>query len=121
MTEKEIEMEILDWLNRNGIFAFKIDNGGVYDVERKAFRSKNRFSPKGVSDILAILPGGRLLALEVKTETGRASVPQMAFIEKIKKSGGVAAIVRSLNDVKEVVNGYWDSVGQDRPSERRIK
>lgn len=57
--------------------------------------------PRGVSDILGILPDGRFLAIEVKTRTGRVSEYQASFLYEITKNGGVAFVARSVEDVIE--------------------
>lgn len=52
------------------------------------------FMPAGIPDLLACI-GGIFLALEVKTDTGRPSEIQLAIIKKIKRAGGIAAVVSS--------------------------
>lgn len=42
-------------------------------------------------------------ALEVKTNTGRASGEQLNFIEQVKAAGGIAAIARNENDAIEAL------------------
>ena len=54
--------------------------------------------PKGVSDILGIWQG-RLLAIEVKTRTGKVSQYQQDFIDTINREGGIAFVARSVDDV----------------------
>lgn len=105
--EKSIENSILHWLNMSGIFAWKNQSVGIFDPVKKIYRkSNNPFHIKGVSDVLGILPDGKLLAIEVKSKTGKASPEQLEFIEKIKKSGGVAFVARSLDEVIETVRVY---------------
>ena len=105
--EQNIENEILLWLNMSGIFAWKVKTVGVFDPVKKIYRrSNNRYHIKGVSDVLGILPDGKLLAIEVKSKAGRASPEQIQFIDKIKASGGVALIARSLEEVIETVRPY---------------
>lgn len=41
-------------------------------------------------------------ALEIKTETGKISKEQKNFIELIHKFGGIASIIRSVDDLKKV-------------------
>jgi hypothetical protein len=103
--EKAIENHILRWLNITGIFAWKNQSIGIFDPVKKIYRrSNNPFHIKGVSDILGILADGRLLAIEVKSKTGKPSVEQIEFIKKINNSGGKAFIARSLEDVQEELN-----------------
>lgn len=102
--EKSIENGILRWLNLSGIFAWKNQSVGIFDPVKKIYRrSNNPFHIKGVSDVLGILPDGRLLAIEVKSATGRASPEQIAFIDKINTAGGLAFVARSLDEVQEKI------------------
>jgi hypothetical protein len=61
-----------------------------------------RFGFKGMSDVLGMTTdhyGGRLLAIEVKRPTGRATADQVAFLETVRRNGGIAFIARSVDDV----------------------
>ena len=49
----------------------------------------------GSSDLIGIAPGGRFLAVEIKTPTGKATPEQMRFIEAVRARGGVSGIARS--------------------------
>lgn len=64
-----------------------------------------RFGWPGCPDILGQLPGGRLLALEVKRPSGRVRPEQAAFLAKARDGGAVAAVVRSVDDVHRLVRG----------------
>jgi Holliday junction resolvase len=54
-------------------------------------------SEAGTPDIIGCL-GGRFFALEVKDEKGRVSKIQEARLRKIRRAGGVGAVVRSRQD-----------------------
>lgn len=51
---------------------------------------------------------GRKLAIftaqEVKTEAGRVTAEQTAFLSCVKKAGGIAGVVRSVDDALELVD-----------------
>lgn len=53
----------------------------------------------GVSDILGVLKGGRIIAVEVKTGKGALTAKQRAFLENVQERGGLAICARSLEDV----------------------
>ncbi len=59
----------------------------------------------GMSDILVMLPGGRLAALEVKSKAGRATATQSAFLAAVATGGGIGAVVRSWEDAKTALFG----------------
>jgi len=44
-----------------------------------------------------------ITALEVKTEKGRPTPDQLRFIEAVRRAGGIAEIVRSEEQAKDVV------------------
>jgi hypothetical protein len=77
---------------------------GTFDGEK--YRKLVGFSIRGVSDIIGVLNDGRILCIEVKSEKGKVSAHQNAFIKKINKAGGVALIARSVDDV-----GFLCSIG----------
>lgn len=115
MTEKEVENLILEYLWSKGIYAWKNQSTGVYDPTKKVFRkSKSKFQINGVSDILGILDGGRLLAIEVKKPVKNSRTPerlyniasddQKKFIDCINSSGGLAFVADRLDFVIEVLN-----------------
>jgi hypothetical protein len=45
-------------------------------------------------------------ALEVKTDKGRPTKEQLAFIEAVKRAGGIAEIVRSEDDAENTVDVF---------------
>jgi hypothetical protein len=52
----------------------------------------------GSSDVIGVSPDGRFLAVEVKTDKGKATPEQIRFIEAVKRKGGIAGIARSPAD-----------------------
>lgn len=57
----------------------------------------------GGADIIGIEPGGRFLAVEVKSATGRARPEQIKFMDAVIKAGGIAGIARSVDDALELI------------------
>lgn len=120
MTEKEIEKQILGWLNlQAGVFAFKVNTVGVFDPTQKVYRKTSKYVVKGTSDILAIAHG-RFLAIEVKTpKTIRSffsskkerEVNQRRFLDEINQKGGVGMVTCSLDTVMKVLNIIKDNSG----------
>ena len=72
-------------------FAWK-EHGGMYGTA-------------GIPDFICCI-GGRFFSFEVKNEKGSVTKLQEATIDKIKAAGGTAAVVRSVEDVKQVVGRY---------------
>lgn len=57
-----------------------------------------RLGPPGVSDVIGILKGGRMLCVEVKSPTGKVLAHQQAFIDDMTRAGALAFIARSVED-----------------------
>lgn len=98
--EKDIQNQILAYLKIKGIFCWNAKTQGTFDPRRGTFRKLSNLK-KGVSDILGILPSGRLLAIEVKRPGGRVSPEQKDFIKNINDNNGLAFVAYSLEDVIE--------------------
>lgn len=93
--EKAIQNEILSFMRSCGIYCWQVYNGAVYDSKLKIYRKcRSPYYVHGVSDILGIL-NGRLIAIEVKSEKGRATDEQRQFIRKVQDAGGIAFVARS--------------------------
>ena len=90
MKENDIVRAILKYLKTvSGCFAWK-EHGGMYGTA-------------GIPDIIACVNGG-FYAFEVKTPVGKTTALQDATIRKIRKCGGQAFVVRSVDEVKEILN-----------------
>lgn len=89
--ENKVKNAIKAWFKREGIFYWSAAAGP--------------FSAHGVSDILA-LHEGVLYALEVKApgKRGNATPHQLRFIAAVTASGGIGAVVDTLDAVKELFN-----------------
>lgn len=87
-TVKKRIVAFLKVVRPNGFF-FKIPAGPL--------------SLMGVSDIIGCY-SGRFYAFEIKSSTGRPTKRQKFFLKCIRRAGGVAAVVRSVADVKEILN-----------------
>ena len=104
LTEKMIENQILSWLKVKGIWATKIKTVGTYDQKLGRFRTPSPWYRRGVADILCCY-NGRFIGLEVKTPIGRLSMHQKEFLRDIQAAGGVAAVVRCVEDVEIIFRG----------------
>jgi Holliday junction resolvase len=89
MKEADIVKAIMRYLKTLPIcFCWK-EHGGMYGTA-------------GVPDIIACIDG-KFYGFEVKTEKGQPTELQKATIRKIIKAGGVAVVVRSVDEVKAVL------------------
>jgi len=91
MKEADIVKAIMKYLKTvPGCFCWK-EHGGMYGTA-------------GIPDIIACI-NGRFFGFEVKTEDGKPTKLQEATIRKILAAGGTALVVRSVNEVRTVING----------------
>lgn len=87
MSESKIQNKIIKYLNGIGAYSIKTI-------------STNR---SGCPDIICCL-NGLFIGLEVKTDKGVVSELQKHHLEEIKKSGGISGVVRSVEDVKRLLD-----------------
>lgn len=108
MKETQIQSQIIDYLqlleNQGKIFLHRVNNMGVYDPKRKAYRVFPKGAKKGFPDIIC-LKDGLLIGLEVKTGKGEQSVNQIEIEKEFKKHGAAYYVVRSLEEVIEIIGG----------------
>ncbi len=80
----------LEYLSMRGVYAWR-NNVGATKTEHGAFV---RFGKVGAADILGIAPGGKLLCVETKTETGQLSTAQEAFRDAVTAHGAIYVVAR---------------------------
>lgn len=94
-SEALIQRCILAELQRRGIFVWRANSGQA----RTATGGFMRFNVEGCADLIGVLPGGRFLAVEIKSPKGRQSEAQRMFQERVTRSGGLYVLARSVEDV----------------------
>lgn len=101
--EKSVQKDIVEFLTANGIYVWPTSS---YAKRKKAAaHTKN-----GISDILGILPDGKLLAIEVKRpyikgkqSQGELREAQIEFQKQINARNGLAITATSVFDVYEAL------------------
>ena len=89
MKEADIVRAILRYLKTvPGCFSWK-EHGGMYGTA-------------GIPDVICCF-GGQFYGFEVKTEVGKATELQKATIRKIRAAGGTALVVRSVDEVRAII------------------
>lgn len=105
--ETRIQASILTYLVYLGIFCWRNNSSGIYNQKTGSY-----YSPKGigrisgVSDILGILPDGRFIALEIKSEKGKETPEQKVFGHNISTNNGLYIVARSIEDVRKTLREY---------------
>lgn len=89
MKESDIVAAIKRYLKTvEGCFFWK-EHGGMYGTA-------------GIPDLILCYKG-QFIGLEVKTDDGKPTKLQEATIRKIKACGGIAVVVRSVAEVKAII------------------
>ena len=97
MLEKDIVAAIMRYLKTvPACFAWK-EHGGMYGTS-------------GLPDIICCYCG-RFVGLEVKTTDGKVTKLQEITLAKIQAAGGVSAVVRSVDEVKTIIEEIRRSSG----------
>jgi hypothetical protein len=94
----------LRYLQIRGIYHWRNSTGAV-QVRPGQFM---RFGKVGSSDILGVLPGGRLLCVECKAKGGKLSPEQKQFLADVQELGALALVVRGWWELDEALReaGY---------------
>jgi hypothetical protein len=89
MKEQALIDQIKAYLNHYPQLFYWKEHGGIYGTA-------------GIPDII-ICYKGRFIALECTSKNKKPTVLQQVIINKINKAGGVAVVVYSLDEVKELI------------------
>ena len=101
MAERDVVAKIKKYLTTVPDCFFWKEHGGMYGTA-------------GIPDIIACIRG-HFFGFEVKTDTGKPTELQKATIRKILKCGGTAAIVRSVDEVRALIEG---TLQRDKDTEK---
>lgn len=88
MLEKEVEKFLLREVKKIGGVSFKFISPGN----------------AGVPDRIVILPTGKVVFVELKTDKGKLTKLQEVQIKKISNLGADARVLRGIEGVKEFIN-----------------
>ncbi len=92
MPESVVLNSCLKYLEWRGAFVWRNNSGMLRDATGRPVQ----FGKVGSADILGIYQG-RLCAIETKTETGKLTDAQAAFLMEVQQRGGIVAVCRPSN------------------------
>lgn len=101
ISEKEIQNNIRVALSEAGCKVWR-NNAGFATYHNGEVVKYGVANPGG-SDLIGIAPGGYFVAIEVKTNKGKATEAQENFIRVIKEMGGRAGIAHNAQEALEIV------------------
>jgi hypothetical protein len=101
-TESQIQYAIRLALGADPRIVLWRNNVGVAQHAGRGGKQAVRYGLcEGSSDLIGILSGsGRFVALEVKTPKGRPTDQQCHFLALVRRKGGFACIVRSVDEAR---------------------
>ena len=85
-----------------GSKVIKNPNGSITIINPRPFETG---VPNGFSDLFGVLPGGKAIFIEVKTDRGKPSPAQVNFLRQVAGLGCPAGVARSFEDVLGIING----------------
>ncbi len=112
-----IQKSILVYLRGMGCLVAVTDAGAAY----KAGAFFGDAIPKGWPDITGLLPDGRFIGVECKSDSGRQSPAQIRMACEIRLRNGIYVLTRSVEDIdKGLKNGIavCREVGASRQNEQ---
>lgn len=97
----QLVRQIIDYLNYRGHFVQRTNSGAI----RINTPTNNRFiklSMAGTADITGCSKDGKFLAIECKIGKNKPTDLQNAYLEEIRKRGGIAIVAYNLDDVMDL-------------------
>lgn len=76
------------------------NNSGMLIVKEGSKARAVKMGLAGSADILACSPNGQFVAIECKADNkAKLTKKQVQFLEEVKKKGGMAVVIRSIDDL----------------------
>ena len=95
--ESDIQRAVLEYLGLLRWSVWRFNSGGARLGPDGRFV---RFSTaRGCSDLIAIAPGGRFVAIEVKRPGNSPTALQAAWLAEVRAAGGLALVATSAADL----------------------
>jgi len=105
MTESKLQQEIVNYYNNNYCLKFHDPRGMIFSIPNGGTRNKlEAITMKatgllaGASDLIVITPNGKLMFIELKTETGIQSEKQKDFQIRVNNLGYEYHLIRNLEN-----------------------
>jgi hypothetical protein len=111
MTESKLQQDIFNFYQNNYCLKFHNPRGLIFSIPNGGTRNKlEAITMKatgllaGASDLIIILPNGKLFFIELKIEKGIQSDKQKEFENRVSDLGFEYKIIRSLDEFKNFIH-----------------
>ena len=101
--ETELVRAVKQCLELRGALAIRVNSGAFAGTHRGRRRWVRINSEPGCSDLVCCWQG-IFLAIECKLPGMKATPAQAAFLELVRLKGGVAGVVRDLDDLEKLLD-----------------
>lgn len=97
--EGDLVRAALSYLKVMGILSWRNNTGMLKDRNGRPVR----YGCTGSGDIFGIVSGGRFLSVECKVGKNKESDAQAEFRRDVLAAGGLAVVIRSLDELEEAL------------------
>lgn len=111
--EGDLVSAALIYLKAVGIESWRNNTGMLFDRTGRPVR----YGFTGSGDIFGIVSGGRFLSVECKVGKNKESAPQERFRRDVLAAGGLAIVIRSLDDLEEALWVHRGKASNDEADE----
>lgn len=101
--ETKIQNNIIAALRRRGVWVFRLSAGTNIGHTPDGRRFANRGVPAGTPDLICLLPGSRVVWLEVKTKTGKLNNNQVKWHGHAGRIGHAVYVVRTTQEAVDAL------------------
>ncbi len=102
MKESFLVKQIIDYLNYRGHLVQRTNSGNIKTADARGKTRFIRLATAGTSDVTGCSKDGRFIAIEAKIKPNKPTELQEAYLEEIRKRGGIALVAYTLDDVSHL-------------------
>lgn len=88
----------ITYLRYAGYLAIRNNSGFVF-LDSNGKKRAIKMGLAGSTDIIACSPKGQFIAIECKSKNGKLSHRQEQFLNEVRKLGGKAIVIKSIDDL----------------------
>lgn len=103
MKETHLVKQIVNYLNYRGHLVQRTNSGAIRFNDHAGKNHFLRLASAGTSDITGCSKDGKFIAIECKIRPNKPTPLQEAYLEEIRKRGGIAVVAYDLSDVEKIL------------------